>query len=169
MSNVLVLSREFLPLNQVPWQKAISWVWEGRAEVIENVAGRMIGTVDGGIEMPSIIRLAGTAKHTRHRKHIRFNRRNVWIRDKGTCCYCGCYVSVHGFTYDHVIPRSKGGATQWTNIVTCCRECNHRKGDRSPAEARMKLLREPGIPSTLSNLDYQFHQVPENWKPWLGL
>lgn len=166
--NVLVLSRDYLPLNQVSWQKAISWIYEGKADLVEADPDRKIGTVDGGVEMPSIIRLIGVAHRRLYRKHIRFNRRNVWIRDKGTCCYCGITVSVHGFTYDHVIPRSKGGSTQWTNIVTCCRACNHRKGDRSPNEARMRLLREPIVPSTL-NLDFQFHQVPENWKPWIGI
>ncbi len=167
--NVLVLDFGYAPINQVPWQKAIAWVYEGQAETVDTVEGRLIGTVDGGVPMPSVVRLTKRVSRRAFKKHVRFNRRNVWIRDGGKCCYCDQEVTQHGMTYDHVIPRSAGGSTQWTNIVTACRSCNHRKGNRTPLEARMRLLRAPTIPGNLQNLDYQFHQVPENWKPWLGM
>jgi 5-methylcytosine-specific restriction endonuclease McrA len=106
------------------------------------------------------------------RKNIKFNRRNIWLRDKGRCLYCGNKVSQSNFTFDHVIPRSKGGLTHWDNIVVSCHPCNQKKDSRTPEQAGMKLLVKPARPKVLAGTYTPiFHwedTMPSSWKDYLG-
>ena len=74
------------------------------------------------------------------------SRRGVLTRDRETCQYCGSQPGRSQLTVDHVLPRSRGGLTTWENVVTACRDCNHRKGGRTPEEANMLLLSKPRQP-----------------------
>ena len=80
------------------------------------------------------------------RREIRFNRRNVFHRDRNRCQYCGGVFPQRQLNIDHVIPLSRGGRSSWDNVVCACIECNSLKGDRTPAEARLKLIRLPRKP-----------------------
>ncbi|MGH2520165.1 MAG: HNH endonuclease, partial [Chloroflexota bacterium] len=71
------------------------------------------------------------------------SRKNILMRDRNTCQYCGVSHPAHTMTLDHVLPRSRGGKSAWENLVASCHACNHRKGDRLPHEAGMRLLRDP--------------------------
>ncbi|MFZ9098645.1 MAG: HNH endonuclease, partial [Burkholderiaceae bacterium] len=77
----------------------------------------------------------------------KFIRRNIFARDGSRCQYCGKRFPTSELSIDHVVPRSQGGKTTWTNVVTACRGCNHRKGNRTPEQARMPLLYVPYVPS----------------------
>ena len=91
---------------------------------------------------PSVIRLVAHVK--RPRPVLRLSRREIFLRDKWTCQYCG--VETHDLTVDHVMPRTRGGAYSWENLVSACKPCNHRKGPKTPEEARLKLRSIPRRP-----------------------
>jgi 5-methylcytosine-specific restriction endonuclease McrA len=99
-----------------------------------------------GIYVPSVIRL-----RTYRRVPIRLqvvSRKNILLRDGERCMYCGQKAKSGDLTLDHIIPRSRGGSSGWDNLVACCKTDNHRKGDRTPEEAGMKLIHRP-LPQTI--------------------
>ena len=161
----LVLSAAWEPMEIVPWQRAITLWFLEKAEVIEEYEDRQIHTVDLAFQMPSVVRLPHTLR-TRKR-HVRFSRQNVWMRDKGRCQYCRSRVPRHTSTFDHVVPRAQGGATRWDNIVTACFDCNQRKGNRTPAKAGMRLAMVPVKPRSLpGNPDLTMTYQPGMPLPW---
>ena len=91
--------------------------------------------------MPSVIRLIEYIHIPFERKSL--SRKNILLRDHNTCQYCGRIFPPQDLTLDHIAPRSRGGDSAWENLVTCCRSCNNRKGDRSPEAAGMRLLKRP--------------------------
>jgi 5-methylcytosine-specific restriction endonuclease McrA len=118
------------------------------------------------LAVPRVIRL--TCYDRLPKQSVRFSRRNIYARDRNRCQYCGKRFPSSELSLDHVVPRSQGGRTTWTNIVCCCIRCNTRKGGRTPAEARMKLItepvrpkRSPAITLRLSNEKYA------SWKEFL--
>lgn len=167
----LVLNYAWAPVQRVPWQQAISDVWTGRAEIIEAYADKFIRAVDEVFPMPSVIRFVTKRIRRKRRRFLRFNRKNVWLRDKGRCCYCNVKVSANEFTYDHVVPRTQGGKTTWENIVVACLPCNTKKGGRTPQQAGMGLLRKPHRPQTLAETSWVgmvFRPgMPSSWKDYL--
>jgi 5-methylcytosine-specific restriction endonuclease McrA len=102
---------------------------------------------------------------------VRFCRENVYIRDNYTCQYCGDKLSAKHLTLDHVIPASKNGKKNWTNVVSACRTCNQRKANRTPQTANMPLLSEPKMPSWLPirelEIQMEMEQAPESWLEYL--
>jgi len=102
---------------------------------------------------------------------VKFSRQNLYVRDRRTCQYCGTPFEHKYLTYDHVIPRSKGGQTEWTNVVTCCLACNLKKGGRTPEEAGMSLIRKPRAPIwiPLLTMSLGIEETPAPWKDYLYL
>jgi len=143
MENVLVLNITYEPLKIVNWKKAITLLFLGKVEVLEEY-GREIHSVSFTVKLPAVVRLLRMVK--RPKTPVKFSRQNIYARDKYRCQYCGRKFAPEELTYDHVLPRSRGGKTEWRNIVTCCVECNRRKGGHTPAEAGMKLIRKPSRP-----------------------
>jgi len=138
---VLVLNANFEPIHVCTTRRALGLILGGKAAMVVNGRG-YIRTVRELIPRPSVIRLE--AQVHRPRPHVKLTRREVFRRDNYTCQYCGRRDG--SLTVDHVIPRHQGGLHAWTNVVTACPACNHRKGGRSPEEAHMKLLRPPKEP-----------------------
>lgn len=166
VDEVLLLNSTFMPLRIVSWKKAMILMYLRKVEVIEE-HNKEIHTVSLSIRLPSVIRLL---KFVRLRdQEIRFTRYNIYLRDQGRCQYCGQRFNMKDVTYDHVIPRARGGTASWENIVTCCRSCNLRKGGRTPQEAEMSLIRAPKKPKWLPTLDAVtgIRGVPKNWKNYL--
>jgi 5-methylcytosine-specific restriction endonuclease McrA len=141
---VLVLNATYEPLNIVSVQRAIILLLKEKAEVVE-AARTLLRAENFAINLPLVIRLVTFVPIPR-RLPLPLSRRTVLARDLYTCQYCGEQPGRHELTVDHVIPRSRGGATTWENVVAACATCNHRKGDRLPEEARMKLLAQPARP-----------------------
>lgn len=165
----LVLNSTFEPVARIPWQRAISLLFLGKVEVVEEYEDRTIRSVSFEIKMPSVVRFVRLL--TRRRTVIRFSRENVYARDSGRCQYCGKKVSRSEATYDHVLPRSQGGRTGWDNIVIACVPCNQRKGGRTPEQAKMKLASVPEKPKKLPDtlrIAFRFEKgMPVSWKTWL--
>jgi 5-methylcytosine-specific restriction endonuclease McrA len=121
------------------------------------------------IRFPCVARLSKTL--ISERKDIKFSRSNIYARDGYKCSYCGQKKQPHELNYDHVIPRSKGGKTNWENIVSSCIACNLKKGDKTLKQAGMALLRKPVKPKSLPMSASPIalpREVPELWLPYLN-
>ena len=127
-----------------------------------------VNSVTFSMQAPAVIRFLRSPTHRKRR--IRMSRENIYLRDDGTCQYCGDHVSRGAATYDHVLPRSQGGQTSWTNVVLCCEVCNRKKGARTPAEAKMVLRSTPAKPTYVPDvwsLTMEPGQAPTQWAQFL--
>jgi len=134
----LVLNADFRPLSYYPlslwsWQDTIKAVFMDRVNIVEEY-DRVVHSPTFEMRLPSVVSLKTYVKPSRHPAFTRFN---VFLRDRFQCQYCSCTMSANELTFDHVIPRSRGGRTLWTNVVTACGCCNLTKGSRLPAECGM--------------------------------
>jgi 5-methylcytosine-specific restriction endonuclease McrA len=152
---VLVLNQNFEPLNVCNVRRALVLVLGGKAEVLER-NHQVIHSQTLTIHCPSVIRLSHLIRRPRPR--ARLSRREIFLRDSYTCQYCGTHT--RDLTIDHVIPRHKGGPHTWDNLVSACKTCNHRKGGKTVAEARMRLARPPREPRT--NVYFMVHRYLES-------
>ena len=172
MSDTLLLNADYRPHSLIPWQKAITMLVKGVAQLVEAYDDWSVSAATVSFKVPAVLRLL---KYVVYRKEVTFSRANIYNRDKYTCMYCGKRagaghpLSVRDLTFDHVVPRSRGGKTSWDNIVTCCESCNLKKDDRTPAEARMPLLENPKKPKRLSQIELVLstRSVPEAWRDYL--
>ena len=166
MEQVLLLNLTYEPLKIINWKKAITLFLLGKVEVLEEYS-REIHSVSFTVRLPSVVRLLRIVK--RPKSPVKFSRQNIYGRDQYRCQYCGTGYPSEELTYDHIIPKSRGGKTQWNNIVTCCIGCNRKKGGRTPAEAHMKLLRRPSRPTWLPALKITIGvmDVPRSWRDYL--
>jgi len=165
----LVLNVSYEPVARVSWQRAITLLWEGKVEVVEEYEDRHVRSVTLEFRVPSVIRFLRTIRGKK--RAIKFSRENVYARDKGRCQYCAQTVPRHEFTYDHVTPRRLNGQTRWENVVVCCTPCNQKKGGRTPEEAGMRLVAHPVRPRTLPDvlkLTFTWQKgMPISWRNWL--
>lgn len=165
---VLVLDQSYTPLGTVPWQRAITLIFQGKAEAIEDYEDKEVRSVTFSMKIPSIIRfLSGLRKK---KKALKFSRSNVYCRDGGKCQYCFKKMTMGEVTYDHVVPRAQGGKTSWENVVIACVPCNQRKGARTPHEAGMRLKTQPMKPTKLPEMRVAFTWQPNyplSWKEWI--
>jgi 5-methylcytosine-specific restriction endonuclease McrA len=166
MQLTLVLDQGYAPVEVVPWQRAVQMLFLNKAEVIEEYESSIRSTYLV-IKMPSVVRLLRRFK--RQRKPVKFSRVNIYGRDAYKCQYCGDRKLLTGLTYDHVVPRAQGGKTTWTNIVTACSDCNTKKGGRTPAQAKMALLRAPFQPQDIPSIVIAVSResVPDAWRDYL--
>ncbi len=164
----LLLNSTFEPLMVVSWKKAITMLMLGKVEVVEEY-DRLIRGVSLALTLPAVIRLHRYVK--RKTPIVKFSRQNLYFRDRGKCQYCGSAFEHKQLTYDHVIPRSRGGQTEWTNVVSCCTACNLKKGGRTPEEAGMSLIRKPKAPIwiPLLTMSLGLEEPPAPWKDYLYL
>jgi 5-methylcytosine-specific restriction endonuclease McrA len=165
----LVLNISYMPIDRVPWTEAVVACVTGRAEIVEAYPNALVRSAHQAFPMPSIIRFVTRAVF--RQRQVRFNRHNVWLRDKGICQFCGEALKKAEFTYDHVVPQSRGGRTIWTNIVCACMDCNRLKANRTPEEAKMRLLAKPVVPlqlpGQLSPLLTWREGMPLAWRDYL--
>lgn len=168
MSRALVLNASFEPLGVVPLRRAVVLVLKGRADIVEEEAERLVRSAARSMAAPLVVRLRTMVK-VPYRATLPLTRRAVLARDQSTCAYCGKHGTSQSLSIDHVIPRSRGGAHAWTNVVTACKACNHRKDDRTPAEAGLVLRFKPYAPSGHMAIVVLVGTVEEAWAPYLGV
>lgn len=160
---VLVLNEDYTALSLSTVNKAFLLIFLDKAELVHEVAGGELRTVNASYPRPSIIRLRRYVNFPY--RGVELTRHNVFKRDEKRCQYCG---EKGELTLDHVVPRSKGGPSNWANLITACRPCNSRKGNFTPEEAGMTLRRRPFKPSFLMFVR-EFSGVPdEQWLTYLG-
>ncbi len=165
MSCTLVLNATYEPIQIVSWKRAVRMLFQEKVEVVAEY-DQEIRSVSVSIRMPSVLRLLHYVKVRPHHNRVKFTRANIYARDGYQCQYCATRLSASELTYDHVLPVARGGPKSWENIVTCCIPCNRKKGNRTPEEAGMKILRAPKAPSGFPHkIQFHFQQrkAPESW------
>lgn len=168
----LVLNADFRPLSYFPlsvwsWQDAIRAICRQSVTVVSEY-NRTIHSPSHEMKLPSVLVLR---EYVPEKRTPAFTRFNVFLRDEWQCQYCGGHFRTRELTFDHVIPRSRGGRTNWSNIVTACHDCNVEKGDRLPVEVGMIPLTPPMAPSIfdLQSKGRKFppHFLHESWRDFL--
>jgi len=170
-ARTLVLTWGEEPHRIVRWQRGVCLVFNGKVDVLRNYAA-VIPAEQAIVQLPAVVKLRRGVPMVR--RSIRFCRMSVYLRDGFRCCYCDTRYAPddEDLTYDHVIPRIQWRGdpqklTDWENIVTACWDCNQRKGSRTPAQAGMKLLRQPFRPKRLPPLPFFWPKdAPEAWNKW---
>ncbi|MGH7051864.1 MAG: HNH endonuclease [Acetobacteraceae bacterium] len=168
----LVLNADFRPLSYFPlslwaWQDAVRAVFLDRVAVLSEYEVE-VHSPSVVIRLPSVIALKGYVPTARRPAFTRFN---VFLRDGFACQYCKLRHAAPDLTFDHVVPRSRGGRTVWENVVTACGTCNLRKGSRLPRECRMYPREMPCRPTTweLQERGRAFppNYLHESWRDFL--
>ncbi|MEX0993136.1 MAG: HNH endonuclease [Solirubrobacterales bacterium] len=160
---VLVLNASYEPLNVCTVRRAVVLVLKEKAELLETGEHRL-RSESTSLPRPVVIRLVTYVRVRRDSIRRRITRRAVFARDSWTCQYCG---SGQHLTVDHVVPRSRGGPSDWENIVTSCAPCNRRKGNRTPTEAGLRPHRRPRIPGPHVFIRVAAPMVPAAWNQYL--
>lgn len=166
MTSTLLLDISYQALATIPWQRAVTLLSLGKVEVIEEYEDRILRSRSWVIKMPAVVRLMRLFK--RHKKKVKFSRHNILARDRWKCMYCGCKLGLSDVTYDHVLPKSRGGKTHWENIVSCCSDCNANKSNKTPQEAGMRLRKQPTQPDWVPVFTITTRgSIPEQWTSYL--
>lgn len=177
---VLVLNADYQAISSIDWQRAMVLVYQHSenpnegAEAVEYYCDDYVVSTNGHkYPLPAVIRLI---KYIRRKNSgVPFSKKNVYLRDKFTCQYCGKKFPPEKLTYDHVIPRKQwdnknGTPTKWTNIVSACFACNNKKADKTPKQAKMNLLKEPVKPQRAPHHILgvsPWGHIPKEWKVYL--
>jgi len=159
---VLVLNLNYVPINVCTVRRAIIMLGKGKAEFLENHRGQL-HTVNAVFEAPSIIRLVYLVKRPYLPRKL--SKKEVFLRDRFACQYCG--KKTQDLTLDHVVPRRQNGSHSWNNVVAACTRCNLRKAGRTPAEANMRLVKEPKAPDPNPYLILQNRTILDEWRPYI--
>lgn len=165
-AQTLMLTSDYAPLKVISWKRAIELLTLGKVEVIEEYDNE-VRSAYLVIKIPAVVRLL--KRFRKVNKPVKFSRVNIYGRDNYECQYCARRCSMSELTYDHVLPRSQGGKTTWTNIVSACQDCNSRKAGRTPEQARMKLRKKPVQPVATPSVVIQVSRknVPDAWRDYL--
>lgn len=178
----LVLNRSWIAIGTTTVRVALCLMYRAAAHAVEPGQGTIhdfdswsrlsvletepcVRTVRYRLKVPEILLLAHYDAIPR--KRISFSRRNVYRRDQYTCQYCGARPNEDALTVDHVIPRSRGGKTNWTNCVVSCARCNRRKSNRTPEESGVRLIRLPQEPTWTPCLTIPRDQRKRSWDPFI--
>lgn len=165
----LVLNADYRPLSYYPlslwpWQEAIKAIWLDRVDIVAQYDS-YVHSANHKMRIPSVVVLKDYVKPA---KRVAFTRFNLFLRDEFCCQYCGARREL---TFDHVVPRARGGVTSWENIVAACVPCNLRKGSQSVKQARMHLRKPPRMPMSeeLRNTGRKFppNHMHDTWLDFL--
>lgn len=145
----LVLNADYRPVSYFPlslwsWQDAMQAVFGDRVDVVAQY-DRQVRSPSLAVNLPSVVALRSFVPLPRRPA---FSRSNLFLRDGFRCQYCGRQLKSEELTFDHLVPRSRGGHASWTNIVTACMACNVAKGNRTLAESGLRLLALPTVPTS---------------------
>ncbi len=179
----LVLNRHWVPIGTTSVRTAICLLYRETARAVSpddysvhdwgswarlRVADEepCIRTVSLRLKIPEVVLLTRYDSFPKHR--VTFSRRNIFRRDRYTCQYCGAKPPVDELSIDHVVPRSRGGITSWTNCALSCLRCNRRKGSRTADEAGMRLLQPPGEPAWTPCLTIPLGKRKTSWQQFIS-
>ena len=156
MTQCVLLNADYSFLNLVNWKRAICLIAKGKVEVVKD-SRRTVRSCSGTeLKVPAVMRLIKLIR-TIYRTRVTFTKKNVFIRDRFKCAYCG--ARGEKLSIDHIIPKSRGGKMTFENCVAACRPCNLKKGGRTPSEARMYLKFRPYQPTISEFLRLKFENL----------
>ena len=165
MAGCLFLNATYEPINVCTVRRAVVLLLKEKAEMIERSEWHL-HSASAEMSRPMVIRLVSYVRIPRDTHRRKITRRAVFARDDWTCQYCG---SRSNLTVDHVIPRSKGGSSNWENIVASCAPCNRRKGNTLLRHSDMVLRKVPGAPSPHVFIQVASPTIPASWRTYLGI
>lgn len=143
MEHVIILNGDYSFLNTVHWKRAVILLMNGKAEALK-YSDKYLHLANGEkFKIPIVMRLIKIIRMI-YKNKVPYSKKNVFIRDKYKCVYCGSYQNL---TIDHVIPISQGGKSTFENCVTACRHCNNKKNNKTPFEAKMFIKYKPYTPT----------------------
>jgi 5-methylcytosine-specific restriction endonuclease McrA len=154
MERCILLNADYTFLNVVSWKRALKMVFKEKVEVLQ-YSETIIRCGDTSIPLPTVMKLIKFIR-TIYRNRVPFTKKNIMVRDKYECAYCG---SRRELTIDHIIPSSRGGKTNFENCITACRPCNNAKGNRTPNEAGMFMKRRAYQPTISEFLMIKMKQL----------
>lgn len=166
----LLLSQSYEPVGTISWQRAVTLLTLGKVEVLEEYRDKLLRSRSWIIKMPAVVRLMYAFRRRNKHNEVKFSRFNILARDNWKCQYCEEKLTTQTVTYDHVIPRSKGGITAWENIVSACASCNGKKANRTPEEAGMPIRKKPKKPNWVPIFvvgEQRSSSLPEEWRNYL--
>ena len=165
-ARVLVLNASYEPVHICNVRRAVVMIFKGVA-VMQEQATFVLRSVSSSLPAPSVIRLIHFV-HIPYRKRLA-SKSSILIRDRYVCQYCGKPLKSQEVTLDHIVPKSRGGKSDWENLAACCSRCNVRKGSRLPEEAGLTLLKDPRKGSTYHFIHLLRHygSADERWKKYL--
>jgi len=167
--SVLLLNASYEPLTVVSWKRAVTLMVSGRAEMVEQDGDRVVRS-SGGAEfpLPQVVRLMRMVSFAgmRRARPPRFSKAALSVRDRRQCQVSGC--ADRGTTVDHIVPRSRHGATSWENCVLMCASHNSRKGDRLLSELGWTLRQKPVVPAATIMIVPAFRDEWSQWMPVAG-
>lgn len=184
--NVLVLNRLWQAVNITTVKRAITLLFLGHAQAVRAEGNEFrtydfeswrnfsdafpheetVHSISFKIRIPKVILLLVYSRVPK--KEVKFTRHNIFERDRNTCQYCGRVCDRNELNLDHVVPRDQGGPTVWENIVCSCIECNTHKGNRTPQQAGMRLIRRPKRPKWQPLLQVTIsRRSEESWRHFI--
>lgn len=183
-SQVLVLNRSYIPIHVTTVRRAFILLYQGFAKAVDQQFETFdfkswselsveshdegIGLVDRLVRIPRVILLLAYDRIPK--RHVRFSRFNIYLRDGNMCQFCGERLPRSELNLDHVIPRCLGGKTNWENVVTSCIPCNRRKGMHAPNQVGMKLIRSPARPRWTPFMDMSLKEIRyKEWRPFFNI
>ena len=167
MEMALLLNATYEPLQVINWQRAITLLWQGKVEVLEE-HDKEVHSISFTMKLPSVVRMLQMVR-VKRRSPVKFTRLNIFTRDGYTCQYCGDKFKSEDLSFDHVVPVAQGGKKTWDNIATACVDCNTRKEGRMPAQAGMRLIRKPKQPvwAQTITITVGIKNTPDSWRDYL--
>ena len=167
----LVIDRCYVPVQRISWTDAITMWWTGRAEILEEY-DEVVRSPSREMRIPAVVRFVTGRLSYRRTGGARYNPRNLYLRDRGRCQYCGRKLTEAEATKDHFVPRERHGQTNWENILLACLACNQKKGSMTPKQAQMVPLSRPHRPKKgalplVPGLSRVPADVPALWQPYL--
>jgi len=159
---VLIVNSSYAPLSVCSAKRAICLCYMEKADTLE-VYSEIVHSPSVSFPLPSVIRMRGYINY--QLAGVVLNRKNILVRDKYSCQYCGKKGNM--FTLDHIIPKDRGGGNTWENLVTACFDCNSKKRNRTPDEAQMPLIQNPSRPNPFQLFEHYIDSSRQGWKPYL--
>jgi 5-methylcytosine-specific restriction endonuclease McrA len=154
-------------MQLISWQRALCLVISQKAEIVAQYE-QVVRSVSQTVQLPSVVRLVRYVQVVSRFGFVRCTRKNVLLRDRYQCQYCGVKCRHGAISIDHVFPRSRGGKTSWTNVVAACHTCNRKKASMTPEEAKMPLMRAPRRPSWKDLIEDHRDGGGSDWLPYLS-
>lgn len=172
---VLILNADYRPISYYPlslnsMKRVLKAIFKNKLTILEEY-DEEIKMGGSTIKLPKTALLKSYVKTSQVPK---FNRYNVYLRDKFTCQYCGKKFSYDELTFDHILPRCKGGQTTWENITTACKQCNGNKGCKNLDGKKFVLLSQPHVPTNrellnnLKEIQKDVSSQMKNWEQWIS-
>ena len=161
-SVVLVLNANYSPMTVCTAKRAISLYFLNKIDVLSNY-NEKVHSPSTSLDLPSIIKIKTYIKN--NSMAVELSRKNVLVRDNYICQYCK--KQSKSLTVDHVVPKFKGGQDSWENLVAACKNCNQIKGEHTPEEARMPLIRKPKRPNRIHYFQRLVKKKQADWRPYL--